>query len=80
MLVGPILLMSMWGTTLNGWVIMFATSLLVFGVEVGGAYPMTSITAMEGVHGQGSSKDDKLHRGPNFLLAFLMQGWGQLIN
>ena len=35
---------------------------------------------MEGVHGQPSNRTDRLHRGPTTLLAFLMQGWGQLIN
>lgn len=59
---------------------MYALSLLVFGIGVGGEYPMTSVTAMEGVHGEGTSRNDKLHRGRSVLLAFLMQGWGQLIN
>lgn len=80
MFLGTVLLTAMWGTTLNGWVIMYAISLLVFGVGVGGEYPMTSITAMEGVHGEQTSRNDKLHRGRGVLLAFLMQGWGQLVN
>ena len=80
MFIGTVLLTAMWGTSLNGWVIMYAISLLIFGIGVGGEYPMTSITAMEGVHGQGTSRNDKLHRGRGVLLAFLMQGWGQLIN
>jgi hypothetical protein len=41
---------------------------------------MTSTTAMEGVHGTTTSRDDKLHRGRGVLLAFLMQGWGQMID
>ena len=41
---------------------------------------MTSITAMEGVHGQPSNRTDRLHRGRTTLLAVLMQGWGQLVN
>lgn len=41
---------------------------------------MTSITAMEGIHGQPSNRTDRLHRGRTTLLAFLMQGWGQLVN
>lgn len=28
---------------------------------------------MEGVHGQGSAHDDRLHRGRSVALAFLMQ-------
>jgi MFS family permease len=47
---------------------------------VGGEYPMTSTSAMEGGGGPGSSTADKLHRGRNVQLAFLMQGWGQLFN
>lgn len=35
---------------------------------------------MEGVHGQPSNRTDRLHRGRTTLLAFLMQGWGQLVN
>ena len=35
---------------------------------------------MEGIHGQPSNRTDRLHRGRTTLLAFLMQGWGQLIN
>lgn len=96
MTIGSILFMSMWGTSLEGWAIMYAWSLFVFGVGVGGEYPMTSTTAMEGIHGEGSARADKLvsstsreafsisdmsqHRGRSVLLAFLMQGWGQLIN
>ena len=43
-------------------------------------YPMTSITAMEGIHGQPSNRTDRLHRGLTTLLAFLMQRCGQLVN
>jgi len=74
------MLTGMWGVSLYGWTVMYAISLLIFGFGVGGEYPMTSITAMEGVKGQGTTKDDRLHRGRSVLLAFLMQGWGQLAN
>jgi MFS family permease len=80
MFLATVMLTAMWGTTLNGWVICYALSLLIFGIGVGGEYPMTSTTAMEGVHGHNSSRNDKLHRGRSVLLAFLMQGWGQLLN
>ena len=73
MLLGTIMLTAMWGSTLNSWVICYAFSLFIFGVGVGGEYPMTSITAMEGVHGQGTTRSDKLHRGRSVALAFLMQ-------
>lgn len=62
MTIGSILLMSMWGPSLEGWAIMYAWSLFVFGVGVGGEYPMTSTIGMEGVHGEGSARADKLVR------------------
>ncbi|KIW26445.1 uncharacterized protein PV07_09539 [Cladophialophora immunda] len=80
MLTGTILLTSMWGVTLSGWTVMYGISLFWFSVGVGGEYPMTSSTAMEGIHGQASSRNDRLHRGRSVALAFLMQGWGQLGN
>ncbi len=80
MLTGTILLVAMWGETLSGWTVMYGVSLFWFSVGVGGEYPMTSVTAMEGVHGQASTKHDRLHRGRSVALAFLMQGWGQLAN
>jgi hypothetical protein len=72
------MLTASWGTSLNGWVICYAISQFLYGIGVGGEYPMTSTTAMESKHaGQTSDaaqKDDKLHRGRNVVLAFLMQG------
>jgi hypothetical protein len=42
---------------------------------------MTSMRAMEGSGlGRNAGTGDKLHRGHNIRLAFLMQGWGQLCN
>lgn len=76
MLLGTILLTSMWGGTLSGWTVMYGVSILVFGLGVGGEYPMTSTTSMEKHQGRA----DRLHRGRSVLLAFLMQGWGQLAN
>lgn len=80
MFIGSILLTAMWGKPLYGWTIMYAWSLSWFGIGVGGGYPVISITAMEGVHGQPSNRADRLHRGRTTLLASLMQGWGQLVN
>lgn len=77
MLIGTILLTAMWGTSLNGWVIMYALSLMIYSIGVGGEYPMTSTRAMER---RDNIASDKLHRGRNVILAFLMQGWGQLVN
>jgi MFS family permease len=78
MLIGTILLTGMWGTSLQGWVICYAFSLMIYSFGVGGEYPMTSTRAMEGKG--GTTTEDKLHRGRNVALAFTMQGWGQLIN
>lgn len=72
------MLTASWGTSLNGWVICYAISQFLYGIGVGGEYPMTSTTAMESKHAGRTSdaaqKDDKLHRGRNVVLAFLMQG------
>jgi hypothetical protein len=46
-----------------------------YGLGVGGEYPMTSTTALESrTRGAAGQRDDKLHRGRNVVLAFLMQG------
>lgn len=76
MLFGTSLLTAMWGSSLSGWTIMYVVAITIFGFGVGGEYPMTSTTSMEKYHG----KSDRLHRGRSVLLAFLMQGWGQLLN
>src|SRR5271154_1299121 len=80
MFFGTILLTAMWGKTMAGWVAMYITSLFIYGFGVGGEYPMTSTRAMEGHRGPGASIADRLHRGRNVLLAFTMQGWGQMAN
>jgi MFS family permease len=97
MLLGLIMLTAAWGTTLNGWVICYSLSLFIYGIGVGGEYPMTATSGMENAVGSGkiSTKDDRLHRGrkvtsvsfpphvltsSNKFKAFLMQGWGQLVN
>jgi len=74
-LIGTILLTAMWGTSLQGWVIMYGFSVMIYSFGVGGEYTMTGTRAME-----DGATGDKLHRGRNVLLAFLMQGWGQLAN
>ena len=68
------MLTASWGTSLNGWVICYALSQFFYGIGVGGEYPMTSTTAMESKVMTNSQTDDKLHRGRNVVLAFLMQG------
>ena len=80
MFIGTILLAAMWGESLQGWVIMYAFSLMFYSTGVGGEYPMTSTRAMEGHHGHEAQVKDRMHRGRNVLLAFTMQGWGQFAN
>ncbi|KAL8280948.1 hypothetical protein RQP46_006627 [Phenoliferia psychrophenolica] len=81
MLLGVILLTAVWGNTLQGWVIGYAWSLFIYGIGVGGEYPMTSTRALEsGTNGPAGTRDDRMHRGRNVVLAFLMQGWGQVFN
>jgi MFS family permease len=81
MLLGLVMLIASWGTSLNGWVICYAWSLFVYGVGVGGEYPMTATSSMErGTQSLVSTADDRLHRGRKVLQAFLMQGWGQFFN
>jgi len=84
MTLGLVMLTAMWGLDLNGWIICYGWSLFIYGFGVGGEYPMTSTTAMESQEGAQSravdQRDDKLHRGRNVVLAFLMQGWGQMFN
>ncbi|BEI85992.1 hypothetical protein CcaverHIS002_0602790 [Cutaneotrichosporon cavernicola] len=81
MVLGLVMLTASWGTTLNGWVICYAWSQFVYTLGVGGEYPMTSTSALEHAAPSGTAqRDDKLHRGRNVVLAFLMQGWGQLVN
>jgi MFS family permease len=82
MFLGLIMLTASWGTTLNGWVICYAWSLFIYGIGVGGEYPMTATSGMENAVGSGkvSTREDRLHRGRKVTSAFLMQGWGQLWN
>ena len=82
MFLGLIMLTAAWGVTQNGWVICYAWSLFVYGVGVGGEYPMTATSGMENAVGSGkvSTREDRLHRGRKVTSAFLMQGWGQLLN
>ncbi|PRT57029.1 putative inorganic phosphate transporter 1-3 [Wickerhamiella sorbophila] len=81
MFIGLVMLTAMWGVTLNGWVICYAWSLFFYSVGVGGEYPMTATSGMERSNfNKISSSQDRLHRGRKVIMAFLMQGWGQLLN
>ncbi|BGP13522.1 hypothetical protein JCM10213_005364 [Rhodosporidiobolus nylandii] len=82
MLFGSMLLTGLWGgSSLQAWVIMYGWSLFVYGIGVGGEYPMTGTKALESnVAGPAGARDDRMHRGRNVVGAFLMQGWGQVFN
>lgn len=81
MFVGLLMLSAMWGTSLNGWVICYAWSLFFYSIGVGGEYPMTATSGMERQRfSREELKQDRLHRGRRVVSAFLMQGWGQLLN
>ncbi|KAK4103040.1 MFS general substrate transporter [Parathielavia hyrcaniae] len=82
MFVGLLMITASWGLDLNGWVICYAWSLFFYGFGVGGEYPITATSSMEDAAGAGklSTREDRLHRGRKVTTAFLMQGWGQLVN
>ncbi|KAJ5198786.1 uncharacterized protein N7498_007903 [Penicillium cinerascens] len=82
MFTGLLMLTAAWGVTLNGWVICYALSLLFYSFGVGGEYPMTATIGMEKGYSTGRviTNEDRLHRGRSVVGAFLMQGWGQLLN
>lgn len=82
MFIGLLMLTAAWGLSLNGWVICYAWAFFIYGVGLGGEFPMTATTGMENAVESGKipSKNDRLHRGRNVTGAFLMQGWGQLFN
>lgn len=81
MFVGLLMLTSMWGVTLNGWVICYAWSLFFYSIGVGGEYPMTATSGMERTNfSRHELRQDRLHRGRSVVSAFSMQGWGQLLN
>lgn len=82
MFIGLLMLTAAWGVTQNGWVICYVWSLFIYGIGVGGEYPMTATSGMENAVGSGkiSTKEDRLHRGRKVTSAFLMQGWGQFFN
>ncbi|OOF92571.1 hypothetical protein ASPCADRAFT_509501 [Aspergillus carbonarius ITEM 5010] len=82
MFLGLVMLTCAWGVTQNGWVICYAWSLFIYGIGVGGEYPMTATSGMENAVGSGklSTRADRLHRGSKVVGVFSMQGWGQVLN
>ncbi|KAF4980952.1 hypothetical protein FZEAL_3147 [Fusarium zealandicum] len=82
MFLGLVMLTASWGLTLQGWVICYAWCLFFYGIGVGGEYPITATSSLEGAStgGKLSTREDRLHRGRRVTTAFLMQGWGQFVN
>ncbi|KAJ2894330.1 major facilitator superfamily transporter [Zalerion maritima] len=82
MFLGAAMLTASWGLNLQGWIACYIISLFIFSFGVGGEYPATATSSMETSLGAGqvSTREDRLHRGRNVTLAFLMQGWGQFWN
>jgi MFS family permease len=68
--------------SLNDWVIYYAWSSFIYGVGLGGEFPMTATSGIEnaGQSGKISHREDRLHRGRKVTGAYLMQGWGQFFN
>ena len=77
-LIGVILLTVSQGSTDNSWVIFYAWAQFIFGVGIGGEYPMTSTRATE--ESEENRQYAQRHRGRKVMLAYTMQGWGQFIN
>lgn len=64
------MLIAAWGINVDGWVICYAWSLWVYGLGVGGEYPITGTRSLErGGMGFDSRVEDQLHRGRNLVLA-----------
>lgn len=64
MFLGLLMLTASWGASLNSWVIFYAWSLFIYGIGVGGEYPMTATAAMENpTTGRVADREDRLHRG-----------------
>lgn len=76
MLVGLTLVLSASGTA-SQFLIVYLTGLCVFGVGVGGEYPMASSSAAERAEGTAEIRHK---RGRTVLLVFSQQGWGNFSN
>ncbi|KAG2425952.1 hypothetical protein HXX76_013325 [Chlamydomonas incerta] len=77
MVVGGILIVASDGPTDRALFAMFTAVQFIFGIGVGGEYPVASTSANE--RAESSSALSK-RRGETVVLVFSMQGWGNLIN
>ena len=77
MFIFGILLAASYGTTDNSLFAMFTAMQFLFGIGVGGEYPVASASANERAE---SSKQLSDRRGETVVCVFSMQGWGNLVN
>ncbi|GIL71055.1 hypothetical protein Vretifemale_1695 [Volvox reticuliferus] len=77
MVVGAILIIASKARTDKALWAMFTAVQFIFGIGVGGEYPVASTSANE--RAESSSKLQK-RRGETVVLVFSMQGWGNLVN
>ncbi|KAG2451250.1 hypothetical protein HYH02_003857 [Chlamydomonas schloesseri] len=77
MVVGAILIISSAGPTEKALWAMFTAVQFIFGIGVGGEYPVASTSANERAE---SSAALQKRRGETVVLVFSMQGWGNLVN
>ncbi|KAK9821919.1 hypothetical protein WJX81_006266 [Elliptochloris bilobata] len=77
MLGGGVLLTCSSGPTLNAWALVFAVSQFIYGVGVGGEYPLASSSAAERAE---ADEAVRARRGEMIVCTFAMQGWGNLVN
>ncbi|EFJ43350.1 proton/phosphate symporter [Volvox carteri f. nagariensis] len=77
MVIGAILIIASKGPTERALWEMFTAVQFIFGIGVGGEYPVASTSANE--RAESSTKLQK-RRGETVVLVFSMQGWGNLVN
>ncbi|KAG2435009.1 hypothetical protein HYH02_012007 [Chlamydomonas schloesseri] len=77
MVVGGILIVASSGPTDRALWAMFTAVQFIFGIGVGGEYPVASASANERAE---SSAALSKRRGETVVLVFSMQGWGNLVN
>ena len=77
MLVFGILMAASYGTTPAKLFAMFTAVQFLFGIGVGGEYPVASTSANERAE---STKTLSKKRGETVVLVFSMQGWGNFVN
>ncbi|KAG2435777.1 hypothetical protein HXX76_006973 [Chlamydomonas incerta] len=77
MVVGAILIVASSGPTERALWAMFTAVQFIFGIGVGGEYPVASTSANERAESTAALQKK---RGETVVLVFSMQGWGNLVN